>query len=318
MSWLSIHKRKAQNYGGSIYGEHRENNIEFVNQGFADSLSYLRVMVDNIEYDARFIITREYNDSSGVQNEKLILRPFTKLNAGQYAKFRNKHWLITFFNDEELTPEAHIRMCNKVLKFKNGNSYHCVADTNIRDYQRLLDLDKVTLPSDTMKITVSSNKDTFNVTEKDRFSIDGLAWQVQGIEKVSKTIDGIGIVSYAVTKVPLNQDEKDELVEVETIPNSEYHIKIVGKDEVEKGKDYQFKYELYEDGVLISTPVMVDWFADNGSIERNTGLFKAPNISGIKVNINVEYSYVDNVGEAQVVKATKQINIYDNNDWGGW
>ena len=318
MSWLDVHRRKLNISGSTIKESHQRANANFVNTSFNDSLSHLKVQIDDRILDARFIITREYNASSGIETEKLIFRPHTEgIRRGQYAEFKDRKWLIFFVGYDELCPKAHIKLCNKVLKFENGNQYPCVVENNIRNYQRIADLESINLITGTMKLMVQSNEDTWQIKETDRFIIDDLAWEVQGVDKVVYTNNREGVVELAIKQVPLSELEKEEIANENTqpIPESDYHLEIIGKDKVEINKVSQYETNLYKDGVLVDKlDYITTWSVDKGSISSDGMLFAPSNVT--KIEIKSVYSYFDNSGNSQEKIASKIVEIYDNNNWG--
>ena len=310
MAWLDMHRRKQ---GSDMKSALAITNVNFANRNFNDSLSHIKVQIEDEYYDARFIIKREYNTSSKVETEMLIFRPFTEVFRGQLAEFRKHKWLIFFVDTGELAPKVYIRMCNKTLKFDNGNQYDCVVDTNIREYQSIKDLNRLNLMSDIMKVMVASNDDTWEIRETDRFIFDGMAWEVQGVDKVAYTTNKSGIVEFVVKKVPLSLEEKDE-IETESIPESDYHMKIIGDDEVAVDDEVDFTTELYRDGMLVdSSTYTVVWSVDNGHIASD-GRYQAPSNEG-KANIVATYQYANNQQQYETIEIKKQINIFTES-WG--
>lgn len=311
MSWLNTHRRKQ---GASIKDSHALSNVNFANISFNDSLAHQVVQIEGEYYDTRFIIKREYNVSSKYEAEMLIFRPFTEVFRGQMAEFRNRHWLIYNVDTGELAPKAYIRMCNKTLEFDNGNQYHCVVDTNIREYQSIKDMSRLNLMSNIMKIMVASNEDTWQIRETDRFVIDGLAWEVQGVDKVAYTNNKEGVVEFVVNHVPLNEEEKNEIEASEDVSDSVYSLKIIGDDEVAINTEFDYSTELYKDGLLIDeSDYIISWDVDIGNISSD-GRLVAPN-KECTVSVSAIYQYIDSNNEFVNVSTNKDVAIFKE-DWG--
>ena len=310
MSYIDLYRRKS---GGAIKDSHYTTNVNFVNNTFVDSLSHLIVTIEDIRHDARFIIKREYNASSKYEAEMLLFRPNTKVYRGQIAEFRDNKWLIFYVDDRELLPKGYIRMCNKTLKFENGNQYPCVVDTNIRDYQLIKDLTNVNLMADAMKVMVTSNEDTWKIRETDRFVFDGLAWEVQGVDKTVYTINQEGVIEFAIRQVPLNEEEKSE-IEKDIVPEFDYHINILGVSETLVNSNCQFTTQLYKDGILDNGHHVVSWSATSGSIASD-GYFIAPNVKG-SIIISATYQYINLDGTYGYIEDKKEIQILDDSwEW---
>lgn len=310
MSWLDKHRRKQ---GGSIKESHAIANVNFANRNFNDSLAHQVVQIEDDYYDTRFIIKREYNTSSKASSEMLIFRPFTEVFRGQIAEFRKHKWLIFDVDTGELAPKAYIRMCNKILEFPNGNQYPCVVDSNIREYQSIKDMSRVNLMANIMKVMVTSNDDTWNIRETDRFIFDGKAWETQGVDRVVYTTNKSGVIEFVVEEVPLNENEKED-IDKEPIPEHDYYLKIVGDSEVEIDEELDYVAELYIDGVLQDmSSFIVSWDVDYGVISSD-GRYQAPSKEG-NATISAIYQYINTDGDYVNIEAIKKIEIYKSS-WG--
>ena len=117
-----------------------------------------------------------------------------------------------------------------------------------------------------------------------------MSWEVQGVDKVAYTTNRSGIVEFVVRQVPLNEEEKEE-ANKEIIPESDYHLKIIGDDEVETSTEFDFTTELYIDGILQNpSSYIISWDVDNGYISSD-GRYQAPSNKG-KATISAIYQYI--------------------------
>lgn len=314
MSWLDIHRKRLANEGASIREGYSIQTANLINAKFDYSPTFIQVLIDGEEYDARFVTEKAYSASSGIEIKKLIFRPYTRIPRGKYVQVDGRMWLIIYFDDNDMYPKAQIRFCNNVLKFKNGNEYPCILDNKIQSSSKVDEETYVNLPSDRMKVTVAYNEDTKNIKELDRFVFNGLAWEVQGFDRIVNVYDEEGIIEFAVKKVPLKEDEKEEPTNPPIIPK-DYYIEIIGVDEVEINQSTTFVANVYVDGSLIPS-VIIDWSTDKGTINTD-GEFVAPSDTGM-ATIIAQYQYIDEEGITQTIRAEKQIEIFDNDDWGWW
>lgn len=311
MSWLDKHRRQQ---GGSIKDSHTLTNVNFANRNFNDSLAHQVVQIEDEYYDTRFIIKREYNTSSKAESELLIFRPFVEVFRGQIAEFRNHKWLIFNVDTGELAPKGYIRMCNKTLKFDNGAQYPCVVDTNIREYQSIKDMARLNLMSNIMKVMVTSNEDTWNIRETDRFIFDGLAWEVQGVDRVAYTTHQSGVIEFVIQEVPLNEDEKEEIEDGGIVADSDYNLKIIGKNEVALSTETDYTTELYRDGALVNAyDYTTTWSTSDGDISSDGRLLSPNKVT--EIDITATYQYVNADGNYEDIIATKKVDVFEDS-WG--
>lgn len=313
MSWLDIHKKRMINEGSTIRDAQVLQSVNFINEKFKDAPSFVSVLINGQEYDTRFVAERKYTASTGMAVHKLLFRPSVQVNRGDVAEFENRQWLILFFEESVLYPKAYIRPCNNVLKFKNGSQYPCICDSKVYASSSVDETAYVNLPSDRMKITVSYNKDTKDISELDRFVFNGIAWEVQGFDRITNVFNECGIVEFAVRKVPLKEEEKPIDTPIE-IPKEDYFLEIIGAHEVEVNNTTRFTCNVYLNGVL--TTGEIDWSTNYGAITPQ-GIFTAP-ANKETVVIQASFTYVDASSVTQTITTDKQIDVFDNDDWGDW
>lgn len=315
MSWLDKHRDRLEAYGNTISKEQENNTVNFVNSTFEDYPSFERVLINEETYDVRVLTTKEYQTTSEYNINKLMFRPYTLINRGEYVRRDNDEiWLIAFYQNDKIFPNAHVRLCNNSLKFENGREHLCVIDNKLRNLQEVDQNKYQVLPSGTLAVTVQANEDTLQIEELQRFVINGKAWEVQVIDDVTNTINGIGVVQFIIKKVPRKESEIPVEEEEEEIPNEDYYIEIVGVNELEIGKISNFTANVYLNGMLITQEVL--WGVDIGTINE-FGQFTAPNLKGESI-IYVEFEYINAEDEVETIRSEKRITVFDNNDWGGW
>lgn len=318
MGWLDIHKTRMKASGSNIRGAYMENTANFINNSIKDSPTYTVAEIEGIEYDTRKVTHKKFSDASGYEVEKLLFKPNTKINNGKIAKIEGEKWLIIFVEDRPIAPKAHIRLCNNELVFDNGNTYPCVIDTSMRDTRRINEEHYIDLPADALSILVEYNSDTYKIKEEDRFVIDGMAWEVQSFDRLSRVYNGNGIIELVLKKVPLRKDEEVETPNMPdgnngSVDNGIYSIKIIGDVEVEIGHTSSYEVEVYKDGTLLPNADVL-WTVDKGSIGQS-GDYLAPNTSTNAV-ITARHTYINELDETSFIEATKEIEVFDNDEWG--
>lgn len=209
MSWLSIHRNRHNINGLSIKEAHLKNTETFINEGFADSPSYCIVKVKNVDVEARWITDKKYSSNIGYEVKKLLLRPKTVINRGDYIVKDKEVWLTMFYSDNSVSPYAIAMFCNQSLSY-GENTYPCVFNSGVGQSQKINEGTQLLLPSDSAIVYVSSNTDTLNTKRLDRFVIDEQAWEVQAIDRTTTVLNGEGVISITVKKVPLKDEEVTE------------------------------------------------------------------------------------------------------------
>ena len=314
MSWLDIHKRRHANEGETLRDAYTSNAASFINHAFADSPTYTVVTIEDKEYEARLITEKKFTVASGYEVMKLLFRPNTEISNGKIVEIKDEKWLIVHTNTRQTSPKADIRFCNNVLEFDNGQSYPCVVDGNIRDTQKINEEYYVDLPSDKVSVLVPFNEDTRKIVEKDRFVINGIAWEVQGFDRITQVYNHEGIIELALKKVPLKESEKPTEPEKPPVPLDDYHVEILGSDEVMIGSTTAYTSVVYLNGEVISTNTK--WAASNGTIDEY-GEFTAPSEPDY-VGITAEYEYIDSDSNIQKIVGVLDVEVYED-DWGwGW
>ena len=311
MTWLDIHRRRATNEGGDIKNEHERQSVEFIRQGFKDSPSYIKMLINNIEYDTRSILDKRYNLANDVETKLLLLLPYETVNIGDIAVIGEDNWLVMFFNKMDLKPKVNIRFCNEMLKFDNGNAYPCVVDNKLQGFQTVDEFKQINLPADSLKITMTYNEDTRKIKELDRFVFNGSAFEVQAFDRVRNVYKGVGIIDMIVQKVPIKEGEVVE-VEKPLDEDKDIIIQIIGSNEMEINSSEEYVANVYENGILTNYNVIWNVVGDATVIPN--GIVSTGNNTGM-IELKAEYLQMQN-GIPIVIETTKKINVVDNDDWG--
>lgn len=224
MGWLDIHKDQM-NVSGENSGmgkEYTDETIYYINDVFNQSPSYKDVEIDTVPHGVRIINDRMYQTANEFEQNMVLLKPLTVINRGAYMTYlneqtnKNETWLIMFYHYHKIYPKAYSRYCNKILNYKNGISLPCVVANKISSATNISENITMTLPKDSLAVSVKATPETLSTIEGDRFVIDKLAYEVQSINISMCTEDGIGVVEMAIKKVPINHSEKEDYVETDT------------------------------------------------------------------------------------------------------
>lgn len=316
MSWIDLHKRRHTSEGGSISKAHEHQTGLFIDSSIKDSPTYKLVTINGVEYDTRMITERKFSVASGYYVMKLLYKPFVEPRNGQLVYIDDDVWLTVHADSKSLAPFNYIRKCTHTIDFLDDKGavipVPSVLETRIRDTQKLLELRYVDLSLDSLKITVPYNDVTRLVEEKDRYLIEGIAWEVQGYDRITQVSDGDGIIEIAVKKVPLNKEEEESLKPEIEIDPTIITLVIAGADEVYQREQAQMEGIVMYDGVVVEGGEVV-WASEDGQIDSD-GLFTA-NCSTGTHTITASYEYIDGCDVRKVIEASKEILVYNNKDW---
>ena len=218
ISFLDFHKKI--NHLQSCNDNYRKNYINntknAINQKFSQSPYYQIVIIENEKIEARVVSNKEYTASKGYETKKILFKSDYITNKGNYVEINNQQtqeqeiWLIMFFEKDIMQPKAYIEKCNKKIKCNNVE-YPCVITSNISLTTNVEENKNLVLPKNYLQCYVKATKDTLNIVENDRFIIDNNAYEVQNIDTISNVENEIGIVEMNLKKVPISNDEKNEI-----------------------------------------------------------------------------------------------------------
>lgn len=315
MSWLDIHRVRHHIEGNNIRKEHELNTKRFISYSIKDSPSYKKVLINGIEYDTRMVEEKRFTVASGYSVTKLLFEPFVEPENGQVVLIDGEKWLTVYANSKKLAPYVHIRKCIYEIEVpfeKEEVKIPIVVDTSITENQKLKENFYIDLSTDVIKITAPYNEVTDTIYYKDRFVINKMAWEIQGINKISQIEKEKGIIELSAKKVPLTKEEEDKYLPKEKIDTTKVVLTIKGKSKVEQKGKLQLIGEVTYDGKIIEGG-KVKWSSKNAVIDDN-GVFIATCDTGDYL-VKAEYEYVDGCGKDRIVVAEKEITVYNNKEW---
>lgn len=218
MSYLDFHRKRMKRNSETDYMRDSFTNSskEFINSKFASSPLYKKVLINGEEYEVRMIQDKLQKGSTYYEQKELLFRPDVVVNSGSYVDVFNEVtreqevWLLMHYISDVLMPKGIIRYCNKWLDIKD-KSYPCVVTTNVSASSEVIKNNELVLPKGHLLIYIQANAQTQKIIENDRFVIDGNAYEVQTMENVTHTRNGIGFITLTVKKVPKTYEEKIEV-----------------------------------------------------------------------------------------------------------
>lgn len=210
MPFDSYRNRVLKN--SNVRGQLTAQSSDFINQTFEHHPSFQVVKIEGVETGVRIIVDREYSVMNEFNIMKMQLRPQTSVNRGDIIEITNpqgviEKWIVIFFQNKGLYPDAHIRFCNNVLTFANDNVHPIVIDNKLQRYQEIEERSYINLPDDALSVAMPCNADTLGIRQKDKFVINNKTWEAQVIDDVTNVYNGKGIVQMIIRR---KADEPDE------------------------------------------------------------------------------------------------------------
>ena len=190
---LNIGKHRARMLSnGSNIGESLTNSTKSkVESLFKNSPSYHMVKVNGVDTDCRIFQVNSTILKSELYKELSFL-PNTQFPLGSLVEYKNKHWMITDFVDNEVFPRAKIQKCNHNLKWQRNNTIHSYPTVvfSRTAYKDDVYPDKVmTLASGQYQLYIARDENSLNLKIDDRFFIGRDIYEIAYIDEI--TLDGI-------------------------------------------------------------------------------------------------------------------------------
>ena len=284
-TYFDRYKLRIAAYGNSIEDAQVKSTIYNITQSFKESPTYKSLYINSVATDCRII------DTDKSYEKKLLFMSGVTKNIGDLAVIDNDYWLIVDTQSNEMFSKATIKLCNNTLKFYDVNnvlvSIPCIATNSV---ETLEDAKILFLPKDELKIivpyTTNSNKITFNSSSNDsqmRFVLNGSAWAIQTIDRISKVSGGYGIVEIFLKSDGIN--EYDDMVNGIAyngyLPSLTLSILNGSSANIAVGQTLQLNVEVTDNNIAVSPTPTIVYASSNISIctVSTTGLI-TPIITG--------------------------------------
>lgn len=192
-SYFEKYKQKAS----KGFGERlTENTAEFYRRKMMQSANAKIILVDGVEHQARIA------NGDRLEDLEALFLPQAQIEMGQLVQFDDTNWLISATQLQGVVPKAVLKRCNYELEW-TANGIHYSQFAKVQNYytldmydneaKTLMDLD---VPKGGIFVYMSVNDITNTIKIGQQFVINGQAFDVTGVDNLTHTIDGRGMVKY--------------------------------------------------------------------------------------------------------------------------
>lgn len=139
---------------------------------------------------------------------KMLFRPDTIVDKGSYVEVGTDTFIIIDFNMNEIYPKGKSILCNSSLKWKDELGVVHDIKCNIKGDNISVEEDKLVVISDSkLVVTVQYNDNTKSIKPQQRFIIDGNAYEVDVIDRLSNVYNSKGYIQFDFKSSSLSKDD---------------------------------------------------------------------------------------------------------------
>jgi hypothetical protein len=196
----------------SISESHIGSTIQNVNEYINNSPNLATVIVQSVEVECVI------NNSKKFGEKNILFRPQTKIDVGDYIGYNEETYLTMNTVPSEIYPKAEVKICNKSLKW-NLNSilveYPCVVSGEVYKEDTTTEDSLVITHDADLVVYVQYNSQTTQIKPKQRFVFNGYAFEVDGIDSVSKVFSEKGLIKLELNSVSISDSDNttDEIAD---------------------------------------------------------------------------------------------------------
>lgn len=202
---LTLYQKMIGANNSNITQAYINDTIVHVNDMFSKSPSYRQVLIDGVESDC--IINRKKSHQLD-----LLLRPSSLIDAGSYVEMKQSTYIILDFIENEIYPKANASLCNRFLRWKDGEGeikeYKCFVKGTT--YEENDDTQIVYNSDGELTVQVQYNNDTKSIKPQMRFIFDESVYEVSSIDSVSNVYDGKGVLKLVLKFANLTDTDDKE------------------------------------------------------------------------------------------------------------
>lgn len=281
MSYQDKYIKRNKMYGDGLREVIINTTKRRIESSFKDSESYYSVKYlpfngktgEEIDLDAQIV------DKSDIRDEKLLTTFYeTPFTSGGIVDWKNDKWMVTLTDEmSDIYRRGAIRRCAAQIKWIDDDgrlieewvSFKMDLPANFGLEERKI----VLFPNERRQLMLRLNDDTRKIVKDQRFILDGRAWNVMSLDRLS--VDNI---MYLV----LDEDQKilpDDNLEL-GVANyysrlKNYSIKVLNeKPRMKLGTSYQIIAELYDDDTKVDNAS----FSFRSSDESIVGVDQSGNV----------------------------------------
>lgn len=183
------------------------DTINIINADFTNAPSYREIELDGVVEDCTFKLTKESN------KREILLRPQKTISKGMYVLLDTDKYIVTECVPNEIYPKAEIVLCNNTLRWRDTlnalKEYSCIVkgDSISINEEDASNKRLVVSSNAELTIVVPYNDDTKSIEPNQRFIIDGQAYDVSGIDRITEVYKKKGVIKLTVNATELTNTD---------------------------------------------------------------------------------------------------------------
>lgn len=253
MNYQEKYVRRNKMYGDGLREVVINTTKRRIESSFKDSESYYNVKYlpfngnvgDEIDLDVQIV------DKSDIRDEKLLTTFYdTPFTSGGIVDWKNDKWMVTLTDEmSDIYRRGAIRRCATSLKWIDDEgklieewiSFKMDSPANFGLEERKI----ILFPNERRQLMLRLNDDTRKINKNQRFILDGRAWSVMSIDRLS--VDNIMYLVLDEDQNVLPDDNLELGVANYYSRLKNYSIRILNeKSQMKLGTPYQIIAELYD------------------------------------------------------------------------
>lgn len=293
MSWIDDYIKSFSGQGKSIGESLAIKTKKFHDLKLKDSHMYQQIFLDEIPINARVV---EYkgggNFSSRIfDNKQLLFHSDQEFSIGQIATINNEKYIIFDKNQTDVFPKAAIIKCNTVLKWLDsvGNIVSIPAHFTTSSSTLNADVEydtKMVLPSSMRTAIIKDDQYAKLIKRGRRFIVGRDAWEVVGIDDVTKK----GLCYLTLEFSQTSSNDNLELGIADYFNNlPKYLIEILNGESsnVDLNGTLPLNYVIKLNGDTVSLPVQFTSSDTNIATVDSNGLIQGVNIGVCTITVSL-------------------------------
>lgn len=335
MSYQDKYIKRNKMYGDGLREVFINTTKRRIESSFKDSESYYSVkyLPFNGKTGEEIDLHSQIVDKSDIRDEKLLTTFYeTPFTSGGIVDWKNDKWMVTLTDEmSDIYRRGAIRRCASQLKWIDDDgqlieewvSFKMDSPANFGLEERKT----ILLPNERRQLMLRLNEDTRKIVKNQRFILDGRAWNVMSLDRLS--VDNI---MYLVLDEDINvlPDDNLELGVANYYSRlKNYSIKVLNKQaKIGLGTTYQIIAELYDNDVKVEGKTFTYRSSNDEVVSVDDNGLVTPHIKGVasifvecvgktyELNIEVindlavQYVLVMNTEPSMYVNETKKFSVH--------
>lgn len=162
MDFNDVYRKILLNKGSNTINNEIINSKNDVNLTFKEDPSYRDAEIIFKDFTKNQIDIRLINVDRSTEEKKIMFRPDTIINCGEYIKFKDKagkdiYYIIYEFEENLISPKASCYLCKNILQITKDISFPCYATDSSYGQKGVIDTNFLTYGDGQVMLKVQDN-----------------------------------------------------------------------------------------------------------------------------------------------------------------